>query len=268
MSPTVDNFVHDLVAMAKAYDTLPGLEAENKQLQEQHLHDGDIISRLELRIIDLKNQQDETLTKLRSVEAERDEAGFRQLETEDKIATLVRTFQTVHATVGQGVAAATGSEKDITVMVSAEEHDEWEEHKARLAYERVQKAEEARLAAEEAARPKPEAVVDFPVAHAEPWAIQSPSAEGQSESPPTPQGVSSEAGQGSPVEQGQSEPLPTQAGQDQPMASGSDFSKGKYFGKRYHDWNYYVPLASWLEGGGTEKDYNWRPASINISRGY
>src|SRR5260221_6679603 len=183
MSPTVDNFVHDLVAMAKAYDTLPGLEAENKQLQEQHLHDGDIISRLELRIIDLKNQQDETLTKLRSVEAERDEAGFRQLEMEDKIATLVRTFQTVHATVGQGVAAATGSEKDITVMVSAEEHDEWEEHKARLAYERVQKAEEARLAAEEAARPKPEAVVDFPVAHTE--AIQSQSAEGQSDTPPT-----------------------------------------------------------------------------------
>ncbi len=250
------NFIREIAEAYRALEGEPALQQQVKDLQAANVIDGDTIARLETRIMQLKADQDETLAKLRSVEAERDEAGFRQLEAEDKVATLVRTFQTVHATVGQTVAHATGSGKDISVMISAAEQDEWEEHKAEQA-RRVRLAEqEAQWAAEEAARPKPEAVVDFPVAHTE-----SPPVEGQSDTPPT-QAPISALSEGS---------MEASGGTGQSQESGAPAPEpihGKYFGKRYHDWNYYVPLASWLEGGGTEEDYNWRPASINISRGY
>ncbi len=258
MSPTVDNFVHDLVAMAKAYDTLPGLEAENKQLQEGRLRDGETIARLETRIMDLKAQQDETLAKLRSVEAERDEAGFRQLEAEDKVANLVRSFQVVQVSIGQAVAAATGSAQHITVMMSEQETGDWEAFKIRQEREALEQAwkaqEEARLAMEEAARPKPEAVVDFPTAKeiGEDVAFGYPKAEGQSEANPSQEASLSAVGNDT-----------TNTVQ---TGAGSEPAHGKYFGKRYHDWNYYVPLASWLEGGGTEEDYNWRPAAFGGQR--
>lgn len=32
-----------------------------------------------------------------------------------------------------------------------------------------------------------------------------------------------------------------------------------YSGKRYHDMPQYIPFSEWLEGGGTEYDYHWRP---------
>ncbi len=33
-----------------------------------------------------------------------------------------------------------------------------------------------------------------------------------------------------------------------------------YEGKRYYDHPVYMTLAAWQDGGGTEDDYNWRPA--------
>jgi len=36
---------------------------------------------------------------------------------------------------------------------------------------------------------------------------------------------------------------------------------GRYASKRYYDHPYYVSLQGWLAEGGTEDDYNWRPAS-------
>src|SRR5258707_5014471 len=192
MSPTVDNFVHDLVAMAKAYDTLPGLEAENKRLKEQRVQDGDTIARLETRIMELKAQQDETNAKLRSVEAERDDAGFRQLEAEDKIANLVRSFNDVQSIVGHTTAAVTGSGKDITVMMSAAEKAELEAYKAEKAFiaERAFTVERERLAAEEAAKaqPMPESVQPQPEAigqTAPHWTELVDVVAGQSESPHT-----------------------------------------------------------------------------------
>ena len=250
------NFIREIAEAYRALEAEPTLKETINKLEAECENYFKTVQRLELLAIDRKSEIEALNTKLRSVEAERDEAGFRHLEAEDKVATLVRTFQTVHATVGQTVAHATGSGKDISVMISAAEQDEWEEHKAEQA-RRVRLAEqEAQWAAEEAARPKPEAVVDFPVAHTE-----SPPVEGQSDTPPT-QAPISALSEGS---------MEASGGTGQSQESGAPAPEpihGKYFGKRYHDWNYYVPLASWLEGGGTEEDYNWRPASINISRGY
>src|SRR6266702_2199703 len=261
------NFIREIAEAYRALEAEPGLQHQVRDFEARHIHDGDTIARLETRIMELKAQQDETLTKLRSVEAERDDAGFRQLEAEDKVANLVRAFQDVQTTVGHTTAAVTGSGKDITVMMSAAEKAELEAYKAEQAFkaERDRLAEEARKAAEEAAKVQPIAEPVQPQPEPEPTlppivdlqSLRQPSpveaSQGQSESPPTVDGAQvtqkDEITGVGPVATASSEPIP-----------------GKYSGKRYHDWAYYVPLNSWLEGGGTEEDYNWRPAAIGSQR--
>jgi len=274
------NFIREIAEAYRALESEPDLKRQVHDFEGRHIRDGDTIARLETRIMELKAHEDELNAKLRSVEAERDEAGFRQLEAEDKVATLVHTFQVVHSTVGQAVAAGTGSERDITVLMSPQEKAELESFKAEQlhkAEEATRKAEQDRLAAEEAARPKPEPVY--------PQAVPS-EAVGQA-APHWTEPVDIIAGQGYQPVQGQSEPLPTPADPEsglspsaptQPVTTesvlqsegdmtkahyGDIQSRGKYFGKRYAEWDYYVPLSSWLEGGGTEEDYHWRPAAVN-----
>lgn len=43
------------------------------------------------------------------------------------------------------------------------------------------------------------------------------------------------------------------------LGSAVPLPNGPYAGKRYDDHPFYVPLADWLAGGGTEVDYHWRP---------
>lgn len=80
------------------------------------------------------------------------------------------------------------------------------------------------------------------------------------------------------VDQGQGEPDPTASGStasatDGPSeqtaqvygatstndATATQPSPGSYSGLRYYDHPTYVAYDSWIEGGGTEEDYNWRP---------
>lgn len=42
----------------------------------------------------------------------------------------------------------------------------------------------------------------------------------------------------------------------------------RYAGRKYYDVTYYVPLHAWLEGGGTEADYNWRPETVSRASHY
>src|SRR6266436_9995513 len=158
------NFIREIAEAYRALESEPDLKRQVHDFEGRHIRDGDTIARLETRIMELKAAQDETLAKLRSVEAERDEAGFRQLEAEDKVANLVHAFQGVQSTVGQTVAAVTGSGKDIAVMMSSQDKAELEAYKAeqvRKAEEEAKAAEQARLAAEaekETAKPKPEPI--------------------------------------------------------------------------------------------------------------
>ncbi len=45
----------------------------------------------------------------------------------------------------------------------------------------------------------------------------------------------------------------------------SESTHGPYFGKRYHDYPSYVSRFHWIEGGGTEADYDWRPEANRIA---
>ncbi len=257
------NFIREIAEAYRALEAEPELQHKVQDYEGRHVRDGETIARLETRIMELKNAQDELNAKLRSVEAERDDAGFRHLEAEDKVNNLIRTFQDVQATVGHTTAAVTGSGKDVVVMMSAAEKAELEAFKAEQAFkaERDRLAEEARKAAEEAAKaqPMPEPVQPQPEPVSEPIPF-SVLEQGQSESPPT---VQLEA---TPSPIVSFETVGEAAGASQASQSTSEPSSGKYSGKRYHDWAYYVPLQAWLAGGGTEEDYNWRPAAIGSQR--
>src|SRR5579871_6078084 len=93
MSPqNVSNFVADLVEMAEATRKLPEIQAALEEAQRKSVEDGERIARLEMKLIDAHNEADALRTKLRSVEAERDDAGFRLLEAEDKIDAVFRAI--------------------------------------------------------------------------------------------------------------------------------------------------------------------------------
>ncbi len=98
MSPHVANFVHDLVAMAKAMEENPVLQDQIEALKAQLGQAQDHNAGLEVNIISYKQQIDDLQAKVRSLEVERDDASFRVLEAEDKAATLLYQAQTVRDT--------------------------------------------------------------------------------------------------------------------------------------------------------------------------
>jgi hypothetical protein len=104
MSPVVGNFVHDLVEMAKAMETLPVIQNElNQSINKIDSLERTVQDR-ELAIVDYKRQIEELQTKVRSLEVERDDASFRALEKEDSLNQVVRFLsgirQDVDTTLG------------------------------------------------------------------------------------------------------------------------------------------------------------------------
>lgn len=77
--------------------------------------------------------------------------------------------------------------------------------------------------------------------------VEAPTLQGQSESSPTVQEAQSAIAQ------------TTTTGVETAASADPAPTHGPYFGKRYYDHPVYVTLSEWLNGGGTEADYNWRP---------
>ncbi len=114
---SISGFLNSIAEAKRAFDAEPehlqriaDLEADQRRL-------GDTIAARELRIHSLKQDNDALLGKLRSVEAERDDAGFRALEEADRVSNLLGTLRQF---VGDGlkvISAVTGEEQ---VIISKE----------------------------------------------------------------------------------------------------------------------------------------------------
>lgn len=141
----VSSLVSDLVEMAEATRKLPQLEAQVQRLEYQVGDQRETIASRELRIIELKAREDELLGKLRSVEAERDEATFRLLETDDRNAATISILSSIRKECNELIVVLTGSEKTDMVFMTPAQRSEYEGY---LAYQ-AKVAEE--LAAKEAA---------------------------------------------------------------------------------------------------------------------
>ena len=233
----MNNFATTLVEMAKAHEQLPALQAEINNLNTQLNTAQDTVQSRELRIIDLNTQIEALNAKLRSVEAERDDASFRELEAEDKVAALTQSLRTVFSSVGETLKAA----QPVEVRLEP-------------------------------------AVVDLPhVSPGEQLSPGQPAVVSVSPDPITP----SEAGGGTiastvidtspavsvipdPTVDQHASTIGTTTPSEHMFATEPlpDTGHGIYHGKLYYDMPYYISNTSWLYGGGTQANYDWRPNRI------
>jgi len=112
---SISGFLNSIAEAKRAFDAEPEHLQRIQDLEVDQRRLGDTIATRELRIHSLKQDNDALLGKLRSVEAERDDAGFRALEEADRVSallTLVRQF------VGDGLKAISAVEGKESVVVS------------------------------------------------------------------------------------------------------------------------------------------------------
>lgn len=262
------NFVRGIAEAYQALEREPELLDRIKRLEETAHRDGQTIAQREERIHQLKGEVEALTSKLREVEKERDDAGFRLLEAEDKTNGAVTLLQDMFENLGETLAALRADGKDQAVRISNEEWKDWENLKAardaeverirREAEEAVRKQqeEEARIRAEvEAETQRRLAEANNPTSEGAAFLTTIASSEtvvGQSEPNPT-----------VPMEESQSQPVSSTSALHGEPAALQDLPsqpQGKYFGKKYAEWPYYVSLATWLGEGGTREDYEWKPA--------
>lgn len=221
MSPHVGNFVQDLVEMAKATERLPGLEAELAKAHDDIESYAKSLQAREIAILEYKAEIERLQDQVRNAEVSRDDAELRFLSLEE-------TSHMVRRVLNDIASSAQNQAQQITAAIEPEP------------------------------KPQPEPVKAEVVDHA---------AEDLAKSYDFPQGN---------VDQGQSEPDPTatQAMDTQPAnassgtvdtiasaSTGVEPSPGPYSGIRYYDHPSYVGYDRWIEGGGTDANYHWRPGA-------
>jgi hypothetical protein len=105
MSPTVNNFVHDLVAMAKAMEDLPMVQEKLDQANNLISRYAEDVQLREESIIRLKAEIEAHLTTIRKVEAERDDAELRFLDSEDRTASALAFIKSTFGSAGSLIQA-------------------------------------------------------------------------------------------------------------------------------------------------------------------
>ena len=229
MSPAVGNFVQDLVEMAKATEQLPQALADNERLKAALDASSQQVQDRELAISRYKEEIESLQAKVRSLEVERDDASFRVMEAEDH----------AHATL----ATARAIQEHLNGMIGQLDPPKPQPEPVHEAVKSIEEVQQEPVAPATEPVPVPtDRSGDVPN-----WA----GPQGQSVADPT--ATSSQPSMShtaSIAESGDTSPVHS----DTPPP-------GRYSGKRYFDHPYYVSLAGWLAEGGTEEDYNWRPAA-------
>lgn len=233
MSPNVGNFVHDLVEMAKAMETLPHVQAQLDHANDMIENYAKQVQDREIAIVNYKEQIEELNAKVRSLEVERDDASFRVLEAEDtanSALTLVRTASV-----------------DLAIAIQKLDPPKPEPVKEP---EPVALTQDQRI---------PDPTSSTTETH------------GQNETGSTNASLPDIVHSVEEVPQGQSESSPTEDNTAKSMTATATADQsgvnttsesvapgpalGPYFGKRYHDIPNYISYHDWMEGGGTDKDY-------------
>lgn len=241
------NFIREIAEAYRALENEEALLARVAMLEKQHVADGERVARLEERLIRRNEEINELHAKVRSVEAERDDAGFRLLESEDRL---------------DAIRKAIGLSDIVAKAVAKREGEVREELKPKAEPELVIVPESATAVVQfpqEAApgqefgqvnspEPSPSPIVESGQA-SEPLAASTgdASSQGSASTGDGPQSVGESAIDptgGSGGTGGLSEPVP-------PVLP--------YAGKRYIEVEGYISRGDWREGGGTDESYDWRP---------
>jgi len=278
----------------RAFDAEPMYQKQIAELEKDKQRLGETIAARELRIHELKRNEEVITQALRSAEVERDDAGFRALEEADKVQgllTLVRQY------VGDGLKAISAVEGQESIVISSAQHQGnitsiglLEDANRELKDEIQQLQDNLRLAQEQLHRPFAPDTSSSGGEGMDPWSNKSTDQRvvdptiASTPSSAEPQEVSNVSSAGSGLIEGQSDgPFVAQA-QSQPesqtvgldtaetemsavsSASPSERNRDRatfFKGRRYFDVTYYVPLHQWLAEGGTREDYEWKPSEFS-----
>jgi len=155
----ISGFLNSIAEAKRAFDAEPEYQRQIAELERDKQRLGETVASRELRIHQLKQDQETLTQRLRSAEVERDDAGFRALEEADRVSnllTLMRQF------VGDGLKAISAVEGQEQIIVSRialdRDHDvllEQRDHIERVETELQQLREDMRLAQEQLTRPFP-----------------------------------------------------------------------------------------------------------------
>src|SRR6266850_8445562 len=111
----ISGFLNSIAEAKRAFDAEPEYQSRIAELERDKQRLGETVASRELRIHQLKQDQETLTQRLRSAEVERDDAGFRALEEADRVSnllTLMRQF------VGDGLKAISAIEGQEQIVVS------------------------------------------------------------------------------------------------------------------------------------------------------
>ena len=267
MTEQMANFFREMVDAAKAVEAQPELLAEIDRLRQANQEDGQRIAALEIKLQQRSQELEETNRKLREVESERDDAGFRLLEAEDRLVRirdllpvpvvelvaeptppqaaqegsftnpLPGTFPTQDQPDGTGTGTESEASASNFPTVQWDTPPQFPTEASTTASS--EPVPDPAPTSEEAVRPTSVTLVRVtPEETAHSWAT---TAEDTASSPST------------------SEPTTASTPSAEPEVSASTEPKGIYEGKRYADIPEYIPEDKWVANGGTVEDYYWRP---------
>jgi hypothetical protein len=240
MSPHVNNFVTDLVEMAKAMDELPKVTAELHQTSIERDRALSTIQDRELHILDLKQQIETHLSIIRSLEVARDDAEMRFLEADDravKASSFLARLRDDATMVASEIDRAKGM-IDPPKPIAPEANPP-----STIQDQAVGQGADPLSVADGLAMSGSPSQTALSLTAIEPEPAM-PSASGQSEADPTVSTTPSSVS-----EPQNAAPLTV------PSNENVSSTEGKYSGKRYLDHPYYVSEAAWLAGGGTVESY-------------
>lgn len=115
MTNDINTFLNSMVEAKRALDAEPGYQRQIDELRSTTARQGDTIQRLELKLMDRSGQITELQTKVREVEAQRDDAGFRLLESEDRVSNLSTLLRSFIGDALKTLAVVEGAEPSIVV---------------------------------------------------------------------------------------------------------------------------------------------------------
>jgi len=267
----VGTLVGDLVAMAKAYEELPGVREELAKAQALANSLQDMVASREERIMALKAEEDSLNARIRGLEVERDNAELRFLELDERAAKAVRFLAQVEGMAKQAELELSPPKPEPEPTPAPNY-----EHGKPYVYDATSQTFDPSAQGQSEVPPQPAASVggtgaettasgtqtDVGTAPAPQSAPQPPSSwaqpEGERASDPTQSQTTTDV----PSMESQSQTVPATSAStnvNSVPTSTESAQPGPFTGRLYFQVPRYVSLSDWLAGGGTEADYHFRP---------
>ncbi len=291
----ISGFLNSIAEAKRAFDAEPEYQRQIAELERDKQRLGETVASRELRIHQLKQDQETLTAKLRSAEVERDDAGFRALEEADKVQNLLTLMRGFVSDGLKAISAVEGVEQIVVSKPAIDRQlDELNDMRNELLQTHIeldQLRDDMRLAQEQLTRP-------FPIEGAtatssssgdtmDPWSAETlawdagiagqgqsamnPIATTGSLTPSAPDVTVSGQSDGpfaatSPITSLQDVPSTSAENETSAVSSASQTppernrdESTRFKGRKYYDVTYFVPLHEWLLKGGTREDYDWRP---------